>query len=164
MTVICTFSSSSMSRASKYRSKCQKKLSTCLASLAPSCDLGSNSSITLNLPSKQQGLVRYCASTLPSDCDNATTTLWCHEKLVAINAAGWRLTYEVADNNMGFKQYLSTIKLSPVDVSLIDTPQSPTAPLRSAWPTVSPLSFWEVANCIMDAPPPFATISIQFQA
>ncbi|KAK3023113.1 hypothetical protein RJ639_042702, partial [Escallonia herrerae] len=37
MIVVCTFSSSSlMSRASKYRSKCQKKLSTCLASLAPS--------------------------------------------------------------------------------------------------------------------------------
>ncbi|KAK3015832.1 hypothetical protein RJ639_006009, partial [Escallonia herrerae] len=30
-----------MSRASKYRSKCEKKLSTCLASLVPSYDLGS---------------------------------------------------------------------------------------------------------------------------
>ncbi|KAK2977984.1 hypothetical protein RJ640_023522 [Escallonia rubra] len=74
-----------------------------------------DNSITLNLPSKQQGLVRYCASTLPSDGGNAATTLWCHEKLVAIDAAGRRLTYEVVDNNMGFKQYLSTIKLSPVD-------------------------------------------------
>ncbi|KAK2991820.1 hypothetical protein RJ640_006380 [Escallonia rubra] len=64
----------------------------------------------------QPGLVRYCASTVPpSDSGNAATTLWCHEKLMAIDAAGRRLTYEVVDNNMGFKQYLSTIKVSPVE-------------------------------------------------
>ncbi|KAK3034646.1 hypothetical protein RJ639_033601 [Escallonia herrerae] len=74
-----------------------------------------DTSITLNLPSKQHGLVRYCASMLPSHGGNAATTLWCHEKLVAIDAAGQRLTYVVVDNSMGFKQYLSTIKLSPVD-------------------------------------------------
>ncbi|KAK2981505.1 hypothetical protein RJ640_030967 [Escallonia rubra] len=77
--------------------------------------VGADSSIMLNLPSKQQGLVRYCTSTLPSDGGNAATTLWCHEMLVAVDAAGRRLTYEVVDNNMGFKQYLSTIKLSPID-------------------------------------------------
>ncbi|KAK3040981.1 hypothetical protein RJ639_029091 [Escallonia herrerae] len=61
----------------------------------------------------QPGLVRYCASTVPpSHGGNAATTLWCHEKLLAIDAAGRSLTYEVVDNNMGFKQYLSTIKLS----------------------------------------------------
>lgn len=78
----------------------------------------------------QPGLVRYCASRPPSstfspsddsdddaDADdedqNSGMTKWCHEKLLAIDPVVRCLSYEVLDNNLGFKSYVATIKLLP---------------------------------------------------
>lgn len=54
----------------------------------------------------QPGLIRYCASTV-----DPSSIKWCHEKLTAMDPIGRWLSYEVVDNNMGFKRYLSTIKV-----------------------------------------------------
>ncbi|KAF7112504.1 hypothetical protein RHSIM_RhsimUnG0223000 [Rhododendron simsii] len=62
------------------------------------------------------GLIRYCGATVPSlSGGDEKLTLWCHEKLLAMDPIGRLMTYVVLDNNMGFKSYESTIKLLPID-------------------------------------------------
>ncbi|KAE9452321.1 hypothetical protein C3L33_15776, partial [Rhododendron williamsianum] len=62
------------------------------------------------------GLIRYCGATVPSPSGgDEKLTLWCHEKLLAMDPIGTLMTYNVLDNNMGFKSYESTIKLLPID-------------------------------------------------
>lgn len=70
------------------------------------------------------GLVRYCASHHPAIINNEDkkkkeeqeeemmmTTKWCHEKLISIDPVVRCLSYEILDNNMGFKSYFATIKV-----------------------------------------------------
>ncbi|CAI9093565.1 OLC1v1029096C2 [Oldenlandia corymbosa var. corymbosa] len=73
----------------------------------------------------QPGAVRYCSSTTTlSDANHhhhddggtaKTAVLWCHEKLVSVDAAGLlrSLSYQVLDNNLGIKSLVTTIKVSP---------------------------------------------------
>ncbi|KAK4419932.1 hypothetical protein Salat_2406100 [Sesamum alatum] len=62
------------------------------------------------------GLVRYCAATLPPPPDGGEGVVkWCHEKLVSMDPTHMWLSYEVLENNMGFKSYKSTIKVSPIE-------------------------------------------------
>ncbi|KAL6986789.1 hypothetical protein U1Q18_043555 [Sarracenia purpurea var. burkii] len=66
----------------------------------------------------QPGLIRYCASTVSSSSggsDDHPTINWCHEKLLSMDPIERCLTYEVLDNNLGFKSYLSTMKVLPID-------------------------------------------------
>ncbi|PIN24704.1 hypothetical protein CDL12_02560 [Handroanthus impetiginosus] len=60
------------------------------------------------------GLVRYCAGTVP-DGNGGGVAKWCHEKLIDIDSVEKCLSYEVLDNNMGFKSYKSTMKVMPID-------------------------------------------------
>ncbi|KAL8109870.1 hypothetical protein AgCh_025821 [Apium graveolens] len=62
----------------------------------------------------QPGLVRYCGTTITSP-SNESITLWCHEKLIAIDENQRTLSYEIIANNMGMKMYKATIKVVPVE-------------------------------------------------
>ncbi|KAF5726185.1 lachrymatory-factor synthase [Tripterygium wilfordii] len=58
-------------------------------------------------------LVRYCAS--KSDGSNESEVKWVKEKLVMIDRIERCLSYEVTENNMGFKLYRATMKVLPVE-------------------------------------------------
>ncbi|KAL0318377.1 UNVERIFIED_CONTAM: hypothetical protein Sangu_1993900 [Sesamum angustifolium] len=61
-------------------------------------------------------LVRYCAATLPPPPDGGDGVVkWCHEKLLAMDPTQKLLSYEVLENNMGFKSYKSTIKVTAIE-------------------------------------------------
>ncbi|XP_028802141.1 lachrymatory-factor synthase-like [Neltuma alba] len=62
----------------------------------------------------QPGLVRYCASTVQGQGEAETTVKWVKEKLLALDPIQRCLTYEVSDNNIGFKSYVATIKVLPM--------------------------------------------------
>lgn len=61
----------------------------------------------------QPGVVRYCGTTRISEGTNEPVimTLWCHEKLIEIDEIKRWLSYEIKENNMGFKMYRSTLKV-----------------------------------------------------
>lgn len=62
------------------------------------------------------GLIRYCAATLPPPPDGnggEETIKWCHERLLEVDPIKKYLSYEVLDNNMGFKSYKSTLEVLP---------------------------------------------------
>ncbi|CAJ2628048.1 unnamed protein product [Trifolium pratense] len=64
----------------------------------------------------QPGLIRYCASTIKSlDSDSEPTIKWAKEKLLKIDPIKRCLSYEIVDNNMGFKSYVATLKVGPID-------------------------------------------------
>ncbi|KAI9191625.1 hypothetical protein LWI28_011011 [Acer negundo] len=74
------------------------------------------------------GLIRYCVSptvTLSLDGSDdhddqqsssttTTTTKWAKEKLLMIDPIQRCLSYEVIDNNFGFKSYVATSKVLPI--------------------------------------------------
>lgn len=60
----------------------------------------------------KSGLVRHCAAS-PRGGDPEVR--WCRERLTGIDPVGKWLSYEVVDNNMGFKSYKSTLKVVPTD-------------------------------------------------
>ncbi|KAA8521853.1 hypothetical protein F0562_012525 [Nyssa sinensis] len=61
----------------------------------------------------QPGLIRYCASTTSSSSGSDEKTInWCKEKLLAIDPIQRCLSYEVLDNNVGFKSYVGTMRVS----------------------------------------------------
>ncbi|XP_014500751.1 lachrymatory-factor synthase [Vigna radiata var. radiata] len=57
------------------------------------------------------GLIRYCASTIVDDVEKTPTLKWVKEKLLAIDPVERCLSYEVIENNMGFKFYVATLKV-----------------------------------------------------
>lgn len=65
----------------------------------------------------QPGLIRYCGTTRTSSSNgsNEPITLWCHEKLLEIDEIQRWLSYEIMENNMGFKMYRSTFKVMPLE-------------------------------------------------
>lgn len=56
--------------------------------------------------SGQPGLVRYCKAGR-----DKTTIKWGKEKLLVIIAIKRRRSYEIVDNNMGFKSYVATMQV-----------------------------------------------------
>ncbi|KAL3500610.1 hypothetical protein ACH5RR_039703 [Cinchona calisaya] len=60
----------------------------------------------------QPGLVRYCGKEIKNN--SVMTSQWCHEKLIAMDPVVRCLSYEVLENNMGFKSYIATIKLATI--------------------------------------------------
>ncbi|KAH7524163.1 lachrymatory-factor synthase [Ziziphus jujuba] len=64
----------------------------------------------------QTGLIRYCASTkiTSSAGIDQTITLWAKEKLIMIDPIKRCLSYEIVDNNMGFKSYVGTMEILPI--------------------------------------------------
>ncbi|RZC06500.1 Lachrymatory-factor synthase [Glycine soja] len=65
----------------------------------------------------QPGLIRYCASTVEEGvgAEKTTTIKWAKEKILAIDPVQRCLTYEVVENNMGFKSYVATLKVLPIE-------------------------------------------------
>lgn len=56
--------------------------------------------------SGQPGPVRYCKAGR-----DKTTIKWAKEKLLVIDAIKRRMSYEIVDNNMGFKSYVATMQV-----------------------------------------------------
>ncbi|CAJ1973913.1 unnamed protein product [Sphenostylis stenocarpa] len=70
--------------------------------------------------SGQPGLIRYCASTVEEegvgvDAEKKTTIKWAKEKLLEIDPIQRCLSYEIGENNMGFKSYVATLKVLPIN-------------------------------------------------
>ncbi|QCE16050.1 lachrymatory-factor synthase-like [Vigna unguiculata] len=72
--------------------------------------------------SGQPGLIRYCANStveeeegVGDDAQKTTTIKWAKEKLLQIDPVQRCLTYEVGENNIGFKSYVATIKVFPIN-------------------------------------------------
>ncbi|KAG5048591.1 hypothetical protein JHK85_009694 [Glycine max] len=66
----------------------------------------------------QPGLIRYyCASTVEEG-----TIMWAKEKLLAVDPVQCCLSYEIVDNNVGFKSNVATLKVLPMngDGSMIE--------------------------------------------
>ncbi|KAF8008071.1 hypothetical protein BT93_K1910 [Corymbia citriodora subsp. variegata] len=61
----------------------------------------------------QPGLVRYCASTVPGDDSEPSKLKWANERLLMMVPSEKCFSYEVLDNNMGFKNYVATVRLMP---------------------------------------------------
>ncbi|KAI3677275.1 hypothetical protein L1987_86898 [Smallanthus sonchifolius] len=68
----------------------------------------------------EPGLVRYCvfteqsSSALPNDIDKAPTK-WCNEKLLSMDPVQRTLSYEMTENNLGFRSYIGKIKVIEID-------------------------------------------------
>lgn len=64
----------------------------------------------------QPGLVRYCSSgTASSDGSHEGKVIWAKEKLIMINPSERCLSYEILENNAGFKSYVATMKAFPIN-------------------------------------------------
>ncbi|KAI6680013.1 hypothetical protein NL676_033894 [Syzygium grande] len=64
----------------------------------------------------QPGLVRYCASaSLGGGDSDPSKVKWANERLLMMDPSDKCFTYEVLDNNMGLKSYVSTIRVVPMN-------------------------------------------------
>ncbi|KAE9594987.1 hypothetical protein Lal_00041221 [Lupinus albus] len=63
----------------------------------------------------QPGLIRYCATTIKGDDAETTLMNWAKEKLLSIDPVQRCLSYEVNENNMGFKSYVATVKVLAIN-------------------------------------------------
>lgn len=69
----------------------------------------------------QPGLTRYCATSTTKGVDGGggaadhTTILWAKERLLTIDPIQRCLSYDIVDSNMGFKSYVATMKVVPLD-------------------------------------------------
>ncbi|EXB93399.1 hypothetical protein L484_010727 [Morus notabilis] len=62
----------------------------------------------------QPGVLRYAASTVTSPSGEATVK-WAKEKLLELDPIQRRLKYEVLENNVGFKSWVATMQVLPID-------------------------------------------------
>ncbi|XP_004501142.1 lachrymatory-factor synthase-like [Cicer arietinum] len=66
----------------------------------------------------QPGLIRYCASAKKGVTKDAEPTIkWFKEKLLKIDPIQRCLSYEIVDNNMGFKNYVAIMKVLPLQIN-----------------------------------------------
>lgn len=65
----------------------------------------------------EPGVIRHCAVTTASLSNSLEedSIKWANEKLLSINSIERSLSYEVLDNNVGFKSYVATIKVLPIN-------------------------------------------------
>jgi hypothetical protein len=64
----------------------------------------------------QPGLIRYCAST-KKGVDEKPIVKFFKEKLLTIDPIQRCLSYEIVDNNMGFKNYKAIMKVLPLQIN-----------------------------------------------
>ncbi|KAK1551185.1 hypothetical protein Q3G72_031600 [Acer saccharum] len=63
----------------------------------------------------EPGCIRYCVGfSIPSNDGNIPVS-WSKERLIAVDQDQRSLSYEIVDNNIGFKSYVSTVKIVPGD-------------------------------------------------
>ncbi|CAK7353146.1 unnamed protein product [Dovyalis caffra] len=67
----------------------------------------------INGTNGEPGCIRYCAgfSIPPNDTNQPVS--WSIERLTAVNHVEHSLSYEIVDGNIGFKSYVSTVKVVP---------------------------------------------------
>ncbi|KAL8214561.1 hypothetical protein R6Q57_004010 [Mikania cordata] len=68
----------------------------------------------------EPGLIRYCVFTEQSSVALSNETgkvpaKWCNEKLLSMDRVQRTLSYEVTDNNLGFKSYVGYVKVFELD-------------------------------------------------
>ncbi|KAL3746782.1 hypothetical protein ACJRO7_015682 [Eucalyptus globulus] len=63
----------------------------------------------------QPGLIRYCASTALSNDSDPSKLKWANERLLMMDPSKKCFSYEVLDNNMGFKNYVGTVRVMPTN-------------------------------------------------
>ncbi|KAF8400890.1 hypothetical protein HHK36_014193 [Tetracentron sinense] len=62
----------------------------------------------------QPGCVRYCAGfSIPNKGSDEETVSWSTERLVSMDEMERSFSYEIVDSNIGFKSYVSTMKVLP---------------------------------------------------
>ncbi|GMN40001.1 hypothetical protein TIFTF001_009240 [Ficus carica] len=59
-------------------------------------------------------MIRYCASTITSQ-SGETTIKWAKEKLIEIDPIQRRLSYEIMENNVGFKYWVATMQVFQIN-------------------------------------------------
>ncbi|KAK3438350.1 hypothetical protein EUGRSUZ_C02971 [Eucalyptus grandis] len=62
----------------------------------------------------EPGLIRYCASTVSGDDSEPSKLKWVNERLLMMDPGEKCFSYEVLDNNMGFKNYVATFRVMPM--------------------------------------------------
>ncbi|XP_056162364.1 lachrymatory-factor synthase-like [Syzygium oleosum] len=62
----------------------------------------------------QLGLVRYCNSTTFGNDSDLLKLKWANERLLMMDPSEKCFSYEVLDNNDGFKNYVATIRVMPM--------------------------------------------------
>ncbi|XP_034204547.1 lachrymatory-factor synthase [Prunus dulcis] len=61
----------------------------------------------------EPGCIRYCSgSSIPSKGDHKAVS-WSKERLVAVDDADHSLSYEIVESHIGFKSYVSTVRVVP---------------------------------------------------
>lgn len=63
----------------------------------------------------QPGLIRYCASAVKVGDEETATIKWAKERLLSIDPVQRCLSYEIVESNMGFKSYVATLKVVPIN-------------------------------------------------
>ncbi|XP_074289786.1 lachrymatory-factor synthase-like [Silene latifolia] len=57
------------------------------------------------------GMIRYCGTTeFPNEGEQ-----WANEKLLMIDSSNMCFSYEILDNNLGFKGYVATVRLEQIE-------------------------------------------------
>ncbi|KAF5202106.1 Lachrymatory-factor synthase [Thalictrum thalictroides] len=63
----------------------------------------------------QPGCIRYCSGPVISVEKDGDTIIWANEKLLIMDPVERYLSYEINESNMGFDNYVATIKVIPED-------------------------------------------------
>ncbi|XP_048133950.1 lachrymatory-factor synthase-like [Rhodamnia argentea] len=63
----------------------------------------------------QPGLVRYAAGTANGKGSDPPKLKWVNERLLMTDPSDKCFSYEVLDNNLGFKSYVATIRVMPIN-------------------------------------------------
>lgn len=94
----------------------------------------------------QPGLVRYCASTKKGADENSEAVVkWFKEKLLTIDHVQRCLSYEIVDNNMGFKNYVAIMKVLPLKIT--DDDDDERVGCMIEWECVcDPVEGWSLQN------------------
>lgn len=61
----------------------------------------------------EPGCIRYCGGFSIKSEEGENSVSWSKEKLTAVDPIERSLTYEIVDCNIGFKSYVSTVKITP---------------------------------------------------
>ncbi|KAF8035892.1 hypothetical protein BT93_C1803 [Corymbia citriodora subsp. variegata] len=62
----------------------------------------------------QPGLVRCCASATFGNNSDPSKLKWANERLLMMDPSDKCFSYEILDNNVGFKNYVATVRVMPM--------------------------------------------------
>ncbi|KAK6927337.1 Polyketide cyclase/dehydrase [Dillenia turbinata] len=61
----------------------------------------------------EPGCIRYCAGSSMQSYDQDSMIGWSRERLLSVDHDDKSITYEIVDCNIGFKSYVSTVRIIP---------------------------------------------------